>query len=655
MISNIKKRLGKHTPLILLFSLSVVLLLFHNLTLARAEAGSPVKASTPVYFYIEFHTEAIIRNKEKFDIETELLKRLATILEKHKAKGSFMFLDIYPRMIKQYNPGSHNMITLLESHGHEIGVHYHPWGPPAITIASTIRAIKDAGAKSVTSLTTSFHVEPVLDMERVSYDRGKKLSQLRTMINDMYTSSITSAFRWCMGDSTPFRPQRDNWITSGWTDCKNETRIQDPNGRIVAVGMYEGGGYTFYEKDGSFKTILSQIDTVLHNINKKKINYYPLAIHDYYFLNPSGGESYNRVVAINEERLNEFDKFLDIIDDYVRQGYLTYATRRDVTNAYRNWEEKADNPNTSQYADPRLNLFYMIHVHSGGENLPEFLPLSREDFDGTAKAIETIARTLESHNAKGIFHIMQNFADAVLRYQGVNNNILRNLQSRGHEIGAHVHTDLFNQWEKTRNSIMAAGIENVYSISGIKRVSVPTPDAFKIIAQIGFKVVIGNNSPLDPFPMEGLRGATAWGFIGNENYKMTGAFIHPWRPDYENNNLSKHNPRGQVLYVDIVPPLIWFSGIKPINAASFDRLRHYFEAAITNLDKDQINAWGLVTHEAEYQMMDGRFRPTNAVDMESIRALDDFLAYIDRYRNNIRWATTKNIYMEFEEWEKKIK
>ena len=113
----------------------------------------------PAYFYIEFHTEAIIRNKVEFDIETELLKRLAAILEKHRARGSFMFLDIYPRMVKAYNPGPANMITDLEARGHEIGVHYHSWGPDAITIASTIRDIKGSGVSHVESLTTSFSRE----------------------------------------------------------------------------------------------------------------------------------------------------------------------------------------------------------------------------------------------------------------------------------------------------------------------------------------------------------------------------------------------------------------------------------------------------------------------------------------------------------------
>ena len=123
----------------------------------RVEAG--VDAPGPAYFYIEFHTEAIIRNKVEFDIETELLKRLSAILEKHRARGSFMFLDIYPRMVKAYNPGPTNMMKDLEARGHEIGVHYHSWGPDAITIASTIRDIKGSGVSHVESLTTSFSRE----------------------------------------------------------------------------------------------------------------------------------------------------------------------------------------------------------------------------------------------------------------------------------------------------------------------------------------------------------------------------------------------------------------------------------------------------------------------------------------------------------------
>lgn len=155
-----------------------------------------------------------------------------------------------------------------------------------------------------------------------------------------------------------------------------------------------------------------------------------------------------------------------------------------------------------------------------------------------------------------------------------------------------------------------------------------------------------------------MKGVDNWGLGGNEVYKKTGTFIHPWRPDYGNNKISEHNPKGQVLYIDHVTPALWFVdhaiGPDAIGPEDFARLRPYFDAAVKNIDKGQINTWGFVTHETEYQMnYTGLFRPTNPINVESIKALDNFLKYIDNYKDKIRWVTTKDIYKEFEEWEKR--
>jgi hypothetical protein len=380
-----------------------------------------------------------------------------------------------------------------------------------------------------------------------------------------------------------------------------------------------------------------------------------LAIHDTYFVNPSGKKPVHLVIEINEDRLKEFDDFLSRLDDYVRERTLIYATRRDVTKAYFEWEKLLQPGSPAlQKVDSRLNVFYVIHVHSSGNYRPEFIPLTKEEFYGTAKVIEAIAKTLESHNAKGVFQFLQNFPDAVLKYQGDKDNILKGLERRGHEVGVHAHTDISDQWKKTRDSILATGIKDVYSMSVTKLASIPIQDVFKRIYELGFKVTTGNNSPLDPFPIAGMSGVSDWGVGGNEVSKETGSFIHPWRPDYENNKISEHNPKGQVLYIDHVPSIVWFLGKPAIKFDNYIKLRPYFDAAVKNVDKNKINTWGFVTHEVEYQMTDSRFEPTNPVNLESIKALDDFLKYIDNYSDKIRWVTTKEIYNVFDEWVREI-
>ncbi|MBI5454746.1 MAG: hypothetical protein HY956_08970, partial [Deltaproteobacteria bacterium] len=197
----------------------------------------------PVFLYIEFHTEAIVKNAEEYAIETELLKRLASILERHKARGSFMFLDIYPRAIEKFGGAGTNAIKELEARGHEIGAHFHAWGPPEVTVGSTIREIKEAGAKDVVSFTTSFNSEPFFDSEKRAFNRYDRRDALENMTDDMYGSGITSSFRWCMRSSVPVRVARDSWAVADPLSCRGDNIKEDPRGAVLAVGHYDGSGY----------------------------------------------------------------------------------------------------------------------------------------------------------------------------------------------------------------------------------------------------------------------------------------------------------------------------------------------------------------------------------------------------------------------------
>lgn len=629
-----------------LASLALLLLLLGPASCLKA-AGQE-----PVFFYIEFHTEAIVRDAGEYAIETELLKRLASILERHKARGSFMFLDIYPRAIDRFAGGGTNAIRELEARGHEIGAHFHAWGPKEITVGSTIKDIKKAGPKEVVSFTTSFNSEPFFDAEKRAFNRYDRKEALKAMTDDMYGSGITSSFRWCMRSSAPVRVARDSWAVADPLSCRGDDIKEDPKGAVLAVGHYDGSGYLFKEDDSGFDDALSKLNTFLRRPRRGPINYFPVAIHDYYFLNPSGSTAVNRVGRINEARLKAFDEFLTRIDRLASDGALNYTTRKDLTRAFEYLESGSGaSVGKEGSADPKaLKVFYVVHIHSNGQTEPEFKIGTREDFEGTARAVERIAATLEAHDARGVFHPLQGFAEAALKYQG-RDNILTDLERRGHEVGSHVHTDRFDQWRKTRESILNAGVAEVLSISGTKRFSTPVRDAFSNAARIGYRVITGNNSPLDPAPIEGMRGRDDWGLGGNRGYRGTGAFIHPWRPDYEGDRFATHRASGPLLYLDHVPPNVWYSGTT-VGTGDFERLRPYLDAAVKDAEDGKPASWGFVTHEVEYQ---GRtqFSPRNPIDEDAIKGLDGFLSVVDGYGAKVRWSTAKEIYKEFEAWERR--
>jgi hypothetical protein len=464
---------------------------------------------------------------------------------------------------------------------------------------------------------------------------------MERMVEEAYRGGMTSAFRWCMADSVPVRVNRNAWITTDRNACWNEAPVADPLGAMVGVGMYEDAGYTFSEHDDSFKELLVRMNRAVSKWQRGKINYYPVAIHDYYFLNPSGTQTVNRIVAINEERLKAFDGFLTAVDRSVAKGVFRYSTRSGVTRAFIDSEK--GQPQPAAATGGNLNVFYTIHVHSGANDRPEFVPLNRDDYEGTAKALDAIAKTLEAHGAVASFQVMQNFAEAAVRYESAGRNILNELEKRGHEIDAHVHTDRFNQWQKTRDAILAAGVRKVYAISGTKLTKLPGADAFARVAELDYTVVTGNNSPVDPMPMEGFAGASFWGFEGNRQYESAGAFVYPWFPDYEGKSLVRHNPQGKVLYLDTVPPILWMSGGG--GQLDFDKLKRYFTAALASAPSS-VRGWGFITHEMDYQSRGGVFRPTNEVSAEAIKGLDDFLTFLDAYRDSIKWETPYSLFRE---------
>lgn len=328
-----------------LFGPSVALASGSEITDARpAEAGVADRRGAvsgasprPMMFYVEIHIDSVIKNDREFILVTENLQKLASILEKHGARGSFMFLDIYPRYFIEKFPTGKNLIADLEKRGHEIGAHMHTVGPQEVTVASTIRALKAAGASEIVSLTSPFHVAAVNERERKRFKEGEQELRARIVVDDMAANGITSAMRWCLSSPFPYTPSKDNWMTRNIEDCDaGDGEVSDPNGKIVAVGNYNGAGYLFSADDCGFAITLAKLKIVLAGHRVTRPRYFPMAIHDHFFLNPSGQKAENRIVAFNESRWEMFDGFLSSLDALAAKGEIRYVTRKEVPREY--WE-----------------------------------------------------------------------------------------------------------------------------------------------------------------------------------------------------------------------------------------------------------------------------------------------------------------------------
>ena len=291
---------------------------------------------------------------------------------------------------------------------------------------------------------------------------------------------------------------------------------------------------------------------------------------------------------------------------------------------------------------PPVDFFYTIHIHVPND----YATPSQTEFNDIAHTVSRLADVLEAHGARGTFEAVYMFADAARLYQGAGNNILTQLVARGHEVAAHAHNG--NMFQLGYTALLNAGVQNITTIGG--RTAIPGnattfADGVQLAADVGFTVKTDNWSPTDTFG--GATWCTDFGLGGNTMYTATNNIIHPWRPDYINRDVCAHNPAGQVVYVDHAIPN-WLQGLRPLTDAQFDVLKPWFEAALQNVDSQQVNAWGFVSHQVEYD-----YPGTWTVSEDAIAALGRFLTYVDGFvaQGNVRYATARDIATRFVQWE----
>jgi hypothetical protein len=192
-------------------------------------------------------------------------------------------------------------------------------------------------------------------------------------------------------------------------------------------------------------------------------------------------------------------------------------------------------------------------------------------------------------------------------------------------------------------------VQNITTVGG--RTVIPGDattfaDTVQLAANVGFTVLTDNWSPTDTFG--GATWCSDFGLGGNTMYADTNNIMHPWRPDYLNRNVCAHNPAARVVYVDHAIPDWLRASPPPLSDANFDVLKPWFEAALQHLDGEQVNAWGFVSHQVEYD-----YPGTWTVSPDALAALDRFLTYIDSFvaQGNVRYATARDIAERFVQWE----
>lgn len=295
---------------------------------------------------------------------------------------------------------------------------------------------------------------------------------------------------------------------------------------------------------------------------------------------------------------------------------------------------------------PILDFSYTVHIHVPSDAATP----SQAEFNDITTTVSGIAGVLQAHGARGTFEAVFKYAEAALLYQGAQNNILKQLEASGHEVAAHAHNgDMFQRgYDALRN----AGVQNITTVGG--RTGIPGnattfADTVQLAGSVGFTVLTDNWSPTDTFG--GATWCSAFGLGGNTAYAATNNLMHPWRPDHLNRDICAHNALGGVVYVDHAIPAWLSASPPPLSDANFNALHPWFEAALLNLDSQQVNEWGFVSHQTEYNSP-GSW----ALSPDSLAALGGFLTYIDGFvaQGKVRYATAREIADRFRLWESQL-
>lgn len=301
---------------------------------------------------------------------------------------------------------------------------------------------------------------------------------------------------------------------------------------------------------------------------------------------------------------------------------------------------QAQDSGASSTNAPALNFFSLTHIHVYDDGA---VPTETQ-FQALAAPVEQLADTMERHGLRGTFETVPMFATAALRYQGANNILVR-LEARGHEIGGHAHqqVDVRNSYQ----ALISAGVKNVKTIGAAAAKLDPTAARMDLAAQAGYLFYTHNASPTDK------KGGADWcadfGLGGNTMFNETQNLMHPWRPKSQT-NFCAHDNAGRMVYIDSAIPDWWFvDGIADptVTDSAFAKTKPWLEAALRHVDANQVNVWGIVTHQiGEYTKT---YDSPSELAPEGFAALDRYLTYVDALvaTGKVKYATVSQIGAQF--------
>ena len=290
-----------------------------------------------------------------------------------------------------------------------------------------------------------------------------------------------------------------------------------------------------------------------------------------------------------------------------------------------------------------LIIGFQLHIEEVVEG--KYYDSSRELFEKYAETLDKLAAVFEKHGAKISIQTEKNFAIADVKY---GRNILRELEERGHGIGAQSHMG-----HHIRELNLNTDQKKLQYTAEVKRIvenALGHP-----VTNIGGGFEMENINLLGS--MEGGLGFTSMTAVEKPYNARTGRpprWLHPWilpptsMTDLSNPEWMAHSPEGSIVYIPGWYTSETFEIDYLKNPTCFDKASQSLQKALQNVDGRFINVWWFSSHL--YQC--GR----NPADVQ--RVLDAYDKWLTEVidplvkEGKVVWMTFDEIAQIYLKWEK---
>ncbi|MEW5760032.1 MAG: CARDB domain-containing protein [Candidatus Thermoplasmatota archaeon] len=391
----------------------------------------------PLYFTYSIHVEPPPGtgpgiNSTTFNIIRNTINEIASTLDKHSAKGTFLIIPEVARTAKEYEGATNNTFLNLTSRGHEIGLHTH-WS--AEFNESNVYALKEIGIEAKTWGGKASEGTDVNGAHKLAEKAGFEIS----FVNVGLTGLVGDVGD---PDNTPENYNKTHNHMIPWRPNYPEDKFEEnnPYGKIIHID-HVGPDWMNYDKvhiadNNSFKNLSGYFEAALGIVHPGKVNTWGFVTHPNEYLQDWNGNEYKYATGlVNSSRIKALDNFLSEVDPYVKEGKVIYATAREVAKIY---EEQEINPIYINY----IMHFDPVPTTAGGNiEKSKWERFSRETMAWLAGYFDALEKNVGKDFApKVTFELAGDHAEWYNEDQ-IGLTIMENFYKKNHAFGVHFHVN----------------------------------------------------------------------------------------------------------------------------------------------------------------------------------------------------------------------